>query len=142
MASEPDFWEVTWRVEDETFEELKAKSVEQTYKSQEAVFKQGDAADSMYLVVSGYALAITHDPKTGVERSTRIIPPGQSFGELGLLMGQPRSATVVAGTDMQVLKITLKTVKTLEQSDPHTSATLYKRLARTLAEQLVASQTI
>lgn len=142
MVSEPDFWEVTWRVEDETFDGLQAKSAEQTYKSQEAVFKQGDAADSMYLVVSGYALAITNDPQTGTERSTRIIPPGQSFGELGLLMGQPRTATVVAGTDLQVLKITLETVKTLEQSDPRTAAILYKKLARTLAEQLVASQAV
>ncbi len=142
MESEPDFWEVTWRVEDEIFEELQTKSVEQSYKSQEAIFKQGDAADSMYLVVSGYALAITSDPQTGAERSTRIVPPGQSFGELGLLMGQPRSATVVAGTDMQVLKITLETVKALEQLDPRAAAMLYKRLARTLAEQLVANQNV
>lgn len=142
MASEPDFWEVTWRVEDETFEGLQARSVEQSYESQEVVFKQGDAADSMYLVVSGYALAITHDPQTGAERSTRIVPPGQSFGELGLLIGQLRSATVVAGTDLRVLKITLETVRTLEQSDPRTAAMLYKRLARTLAEQLVATQAV
>jgi CRP-like cAMP-binding protein len=140
MTSEPDFWEVTWRVEDEAFEHLQTRSSEQTYKSQEAVFKQGDAADGMYLVVNGYALAITNDPETGAERSTRIIPPGQSFGELGLLMGQPRSASVVAGTDMRVLKITVDTVMSLEQSDPQTAAILYKKLARTLAEQLVANQ--
>lgn len=142
MASEPDFWEVTWRVEDDTFEGLQAKSVEKTYQSQETVFKQGDAADSMYLIVSGYALAITYDLQTGAERSTRIVPPGQSFGELGLLMGQPRSATVVAGTDMQALKITIETVKALEQSDPSIAATLYKQLARTLAEQLVANEVV
>ncbi|MBN1312956.1 MAG: cyclic nucleotide-binding domain-containing protein [Anaerolineae bacterium] len=139
MATEPEFWEVSWRVEgDEAFEGLQARSIEQHYKNQETIFEQGEPADSMYLVVDGYALALTNDPQTGEEQSTSIIPAGQSFGELGLLMGQPRSATVVAGTDLRVLKITLETVKALEESDPHIAATLYKKLARTLAEQLVA----
>lgn len=138
MESEPDFWEVSWRVEGDAFEGLLAKSTEQNYKPQQTVFEQGEAADGMYLVIEGYALALTNDPKTGAERSTTIIPTGQSFGELGLLMGQPRSATVVAGTELRVLKITLETVKALEEAEPHIAATLYKKLARTLAEQLVA----
>jgi len=137
MASEPDFWEVSWRVDGEAFEGLQTKSIEQHYKPQETIFEQGQAADSMYLVVEGYALALPKDPQTGKEQSTSIIPAGQSFGELGLLMGQPRSATVVAGTELKVLKITLETVKSLEESDPQVAATLYKKLACTLAEQLV-----
>jgi CRP-like cAMP-binding protein len=137
MVSEPDFWEVSWRVEGEAFENLQARSTEFHYESQEAVFRQGDPAESMFLVIKGYALAITADPRTGVELSTSIIPAGQSFGELGLLIGQPRSATVVAGTDLWVLRITLETVKALEQDEPLVASMLYKKLARTLAEQLV-----
>ncbi|MBN1430851.1 MAG: cyclic nucleotide-binding domain-containing protein [Anaerolineae bacterium] len=137
MTTEPDFWEVSWRMDGEAFERLQAKSIELRYKAKETVFKQGDAADSMYLVVEGYALALTSNPQTGEEQSTTIIPTGQSFGELGLLMGQPRSATVAAGTDLQVIQITIETVKALEESEPQIAVMLYKQLARTLAEQLM-----
>lgn len=138
MTGEPRFWEVTWQFEGKAFAPLKEKGQIIDYPAQSVVFSQGSIADGMYLVLRGYALVIYVDKSTGVERTIGIVAEGQSFGELGLLIEQPRMATVVAGTDLRVLKITPKVLEKIEQEAPATAAILYRKLARTLAEQLVA----
>jgi len=140
MAVDPDFWEVSWRFDGDEFDALKQMSEEVTFKADEMIFKRGDAADCMYLVLDGYALALIVDPKTGEQKQVSIIAEGQSFGELGLLMKQHRTATVSAGTDLKALKVTLDTLKSLEQGHARGAAILYKKLARTLAEQLILKE--
>ncbi len=137
MRAEPDFWEVTWQFKGEEFEPLRKMGETIDYKAQATVFEQGQMADGMYLVLKGYALVIAID-EGGVERTVGIVVQGQSFGELGLLIQQPRLATVVAGTDLKVLKFTPETLKNVENQAPLSAAILYKKLARTLGEQLIA----
>jgi CRP-like cAMP-binding protein len=139
MVSEPDFWEVSWQIDGQEFDALRSASEEISFEAQQVICKVGEPADCMYLIEKGYGLAVLGD-NTGAERGVSVIPEGQSFGELGLLMGQPRTATVTAGTDLKALKITLESLKTLEQKQPHIAAILYKKLARTLAEQLLAKE--
>lgn len=135
---EPDFWEVSWRFDGEPFESLSKVCKEETFAAEATIFEQGDPADCMYLVLDGYAVAVLSDKKTGEERGVSIIAEGQSFGELGLLMKQRRTGTVSAGTDVRVLKITLEALKKLEKSQPNSAMALYKKLARTLAERVIA----
>ncbi len=138
MTVEPDFWEVSWRFDGEPFESLSKVCEEQSFAADQVIFKQEDPADCMYLVLDGYAVAVIIDKESGAERAVSIIPEGQSFGELGLLMKQRRSATVTAGTDLKVLQITQDALKKLEQKQPASAMALYKKLARTLAEHMVA----
>jgi CRP-like cAMP-binding protein len=138
MSVEPDFWEVSWRFDGEPFDSLSKVCEEQTFSAEEVIFKQGDSADCMYLVLDGYAVAVIVDKQTGAERGVSIIAVGQSFGELGLLMKQRRSATITAGTDLKALKITQSALKKLEQKQSGSAMALYKKLARTMAEQIVA----
>src|SRR5262249_8630037 len=56
--------------------------------------RQGEAADSFLLVVSGEA-AVTRDDGNGEQR-VGTVAPGSVVGELSVLRGAPRSATVVA----------------------------------------------
>lgn len=138
MTVEPDFWEVSWRFDGEPFESLNKVCEEQSFSAEAVICKQGDPADCMYLVLDGYAVAVILDKETGAERAVSIIPTGQSFGELGLLMKQRRTATVTAGTELKALKITQTALKKLEETQPASAMTLYKKLSRTLAEQMVA----
>jgi cAMP-dependent protein kinase regulator len=60
----------------------------------EHVFREGDPADRYYLIREGDAdLSIAG-------RSVRTLGPGAGFGEMALLFGRPRSATVTALTDL------------------------------------------
>lgn len=130
-------WEVTWAFEGEAFETLRSLAQEKFYKARTNVFEQGDPPDGMYLVLDGFALVIAKDAERNVERTVGIVQAGQSFGELGLLVEQPRMACVSAGTDLRLLHITEETLASLEEQNPHIAAMMYKMLARTLAAQLI-----
>ena len=77
------------------------------------LIKEGEPGDAMFVIVEGNAI-ITKD---GVEL-TRV-GPGAYFGELAILDGEPRSATVVADTDVKVAVIGIRMFRTLlrEYSD-------------------------
>jgi CRP-like cAMP-binding protein len=64
-------------------------------RAREAVVWEGETGGSLFLIVSGYFKALT----TGVggkELVFSVMGPGEVFGELSVLDGQPRSATIVA----------------------------------------------
>lgn len=130
----PEHWLVTWGFQGETFDSLRQYAEELTFAARETIFSQGDAPDGMYLVVEGMVL-ILHNDKDGRERTLSIVTEGQSFGELGLLVKQPRLATAAAGLDVRLLKITPVTLHKLETDQPGLVVPLYKALAETLAEQ-------
>jgi hypothetical protein len=87
-------WEVTWAFEGEAFETLRSLAQEKFYKARTNVFEQGDPPDGMYLVLDGFALVIAKDAIRDIERTVGIVQAGQSFGELGLLVEQPRMACI------------------------------------------------
>jgi len=68
----------------------------------QVVVHQGEPADHFYLVQRG-RLAVTQRDPDGPERELRTLGPDAFFGELGLLSGAPRSATVTATTDGSLL---------------------------------------
>jgi len=68
----------------------------------QVVVHQGEPADHFYLVQRG-RLAVTQRDPDGQERELRTLGPDAFFGELGLLSGAPRSATVTATTDGSLL---------------------------------------
>jgi CRP-like cAMP-binding protein len=60
------------------------------------VIRQGDPADRFYLAESGsYRVSQTGEGETA-ERELRLLGAGDVFGEIGLLTGGPRTATVQA----------------------------------------------
>lgn len=131
-----EHWLVTWGFQGEAFDTLLSYAEEVTYPARATIFSQGDPADGMYLVVEGMVLVFKKDQQ-GAEHTIGIVTEGQSFGELGLLIGQPRNATVAAGLDVKLLKITPDTMRRLEQEKPELMMRLYKVLAQTLAEQWI-----
>jgi hypothetical protein len=65
---------------------------------------QGDHPDDFYAVVSGRFEVWKAGPE-GVASLVSSLGPGDGFGEIGLLQGVPRTATVVAATDAEVLRV-------------------------------------
>lgn len=131
---QPDHWLVSWDFGGEEFEALKAYAEEVEYPARATIFSEGDESDGMYLVLEGMVLVFRTDEQ-GVERTLSIVTEGQSFGELGLLINQRRFATVAAGLDVKLLKITPDKLAKLEEEKPELVMRMYKMLAQTLAEQ-------
>lgn len=65
------------------------------------IIKDNDAADGLYIIKVGMAKVIKSSADTaGIEAVLAILRPGNSFGELSLIDGQPRSASVSAMTPL------------------------------------------
>jgi len=65
------------------------------FADHEAACVQGEPGDSMYIVSSG-ALGVFLSPDGETETRVAAMGPGACFGEMALLTGEPRSATVRA----------------------------------------------
>ena len=71
------------------------------YSAGESIFEQGDRPDLVYVVEEG-DVEIVRVLADGGEQRLAMIPPGQYFGELGPLLGFPRSASARAATDVRL----------------------------------------
>ncbi len=70
----------------------------------ELLCRKGDRSDSLYLVVHGRLRAVIEGPN-GRERILGEIGPGETVGEMGVVSGLPRSATVRAARDTELLRL-------------------------------------
>src|SRR5579862_9647327 len=61
----------------------------------EEVFHEGDPGDSWYVVYEGQ-VEVTTASSSGAERRLSVVDTGSGFGEMAMLDGSPRSATVRA----------------------------------------------
>ena len=75
--------------------QLAATARRRTYRRGEVIFHQGDVGNSLHVLVSG-VVKVVNDAESGAEAVLFILGPGDTFGELSLLDGEPRSASVEA----------------------------------------------
>ena len=76
-----------------TLEQLARACEEVSLAAGEVVVREGDAADALYVLVDG-EVAVTARGEGRRERALRTMGPRSYFGEIGLLRGVPRTATV------------------------------------------------
>jgi len=76
---------------------LAAQAVERTYPPGYVVIRQDEPAEHLYVVLSGRVRVVESMPDTPlVDRFLGELGCGEIFGEMGILVGEHRSATVVA----------------------------------------------
>jgi predicted acylesterase/phospholipase RssA/CRP-like cAMP-binding protein len=99
--------------------------------SGETLFREGDAGDSMYVISSGRLRAVLN---AGQEDEIIITEYGrdQSVGEMALLTGEPRSATIYAIRDTELYRITKDSFDQLVEQYPR----ILLQMTRTMAQRL------
>ena len=96
-----------------------------------ALVRAGDAGDSLFVVKEGLLDVLIPGPEG--ERSVAHLKPGAFFGEMSLLTGAPRSATVRATVDCMVIEITKEAIQPiLMRRDA-----LVEAMSRVLAERQI-----
>src|SRR5215217_878800 len=91
-------------VSDEHFAAIEPLLHEEHYEFGEVIVKQGDPANSFYVLTKGRARALKLKPD-GDEIPLGVLKPGDSFGEAALAEGGTRNATVRCSTAVDVLRI-------------------------------------
>jgi anion transporter len=106
---------------------------EKSFKAGTTVLSQGDKGDSFYIIQSG-AVQVVLESGGGRRESIAVLGPQDSFGEMALLSGEPRSATIITVKDTTVWRLSREAWNELIEKYPtwllHFCATLSKRLAR------------
>lgn len=101
--------------------------VERVYEDGEAIMRVGEPGEAMALVVEGSAM---------IERDGRKIPvaPGELVGEIAVLDGGPRTATVVAEGRARILEIERDELMRVLEADPKAATALIAVLASRFRE--------
>ncbi len=94
----------------------------------DVLFNQGDMSDVAYVLIEGSAEVRVAGPAGPV--AVAVIDQRQIVGEMGVLTGSPRSATVVALTRIEALAIRAETLTGVLQSSPAVALGLIRELAR------------
>lgn len=100
------------------------------------LFKEGDTADAMYVVVEGELVATT-SPEGSRPIELAHLEEGEFFGEIGLLSDQPRQASVVAKVNSRLLRFDRESISQLMEKDPDFLAVLLSFLRERLVEGLM-----
>jgi len=118
-------------VDDQGLRALAARMRRRRFRRNEVIFHQGDLGDSLQVVASG-GVKILLPSQEGDEAIIASLRPGDSFGELALLDGSPRSATATALEATETLALPRDEFMQLLADDPRLVSALFRSLAEEL----------
>jgi len=99
------------------------------------VFREGDAAREMYVVLDG-EVEVLKKSRRGRDMRVAILGPNDCFGEMSLIDVQPRSATVRVLAPARLLRMTSEDLDGLYRHDLKSYALITLNIARDLSRRL------
>ena len=100
----------------------------------EVLFRQGDPADSLYVVADGAVIPIAEEEG---RKRLAVLEAGAFFGEIGLMTNAPRNSTIEAMVDSQLLAIDRKTMWKLIRQRPEVLKVMVCFLRDRLVDRLI-----
>ena len=101
---------------------------ERGFTAGDRVTTEGEASDGFFVVASGQAeVTVEGEPR-------RMMKAGDYFGEIALLMGSERTATVTAATDLHCFVLTPLDFRTLVEGNPSIAWNLLQAMVHRLGE--------
>jgi len=106
------------------------------YSRGEFIIRENDLSDCAYIMESGRA-EVCKTLSTGDYRVVGVLEGKDMFGELGLIDGLPRSASVRALENCRVSMLTQQAFKSLAKNNPQALMPILKILTNRLRQTLV-----
>jgi CRP/FNR family transcriptional regulator/CRP/FNR family cyclic AMP-dependent transcriptional regulator len=107
--------------------------VERHYKKGETIVKEGEQAVAFFVIIKG-KVEVTQGAGTKKEQMLNTLGPGQTFGEMALLDGAPRAATIKALEDTTCLVLSRWDFVAELQTNPHMAVAMLPVLSKRLRE--------
>jgi small-conductance mechanosensitive channel len=101
--------------DDET-EQLANASRSRVYAPGEAIVRMGKEGNSMFIVLSGSVKV--QIPEGSYQKTINRLTKNEFFGEMSLLTGEPRTASVIAEEETEVLQIRKEALKPIFENNP------------------------
>src|ERR1700678_2511758 len=114
-----------------TFEQIARLCVRRAYERNAVIFSQSDPGDALYGVVTG-RVRISASSAAGREVFLNIMEPGDTFGEIALLDGRPRTASASATAPSELLIVTREQFLALLAREPQLTDHLLRLLCARL----------
>jgi hypothetical protein len=85
----------------------------------DVILREGEPGDRLYMLTSGMVRAFRKDRASGRQLRVADLKEGAFFGEVSILTGGPRTATVAALTPCELLELDRATLDSIRQTHPH-----------------------
>ena len=100
-----------------------------------ALFEEGDHGDRLYYIIAGF-LEVIKAAGSNQARTLASMGPGESLGEMAIIDELPRSATVVARSEVHALVLTREAFDQVVNDEPAIGVEILKGLARRMSMNL------
>lgn len=107
-------------------------AIKAVYAPGELILRRGDPGDSMFVIYRGN-VEVRLPSRDGNTQQVAELKPGNFFGEMALLTGEPRNADVITVSEVETLEIRKGVLQQLLDNN----AALAEALSRTIAERQV-----
>jgi predicted acylesterase/phospholipase RssA/CRP-like cAMP-binding protein len=104
-------------------------------KGGETLIRQGEQDTDYFHLVHG-RLRVFVENKDGIQRSVATIKPGQGVGEMSLIAGEPRTATVRAKVDSRLIRFGGETFRTLMMRRPEAAMEVIRTVVHRLRDEI------
>ena len=101
----------------------------------ECLIRQGDPSDDLFLIEKGQVTAHLEVADRKALR-LRTIRAGAIVGELGMILGEERSATVIADRHSTVYRLTKEALLKMESEQPDVAVSFHRFITHLVAERL------
>ena len=111
-----------------------------TFSRAEVIVREGEAGRSLFLIENGTVEVHTTDP-AGRRVVLAELGPGDFFGEVAVLTGRPRTATILAKEPVTVIEITREDLERVVRDHPEVKTVLerfYQQRAHATVETMLS----
>jgi hypothetical protein len=106
----------------------------QQYPKGTTIVKEGEIGDTMYAVISGSVDVVRGEGPAA--HTVARLERGQIFGEIALVLQEPRTATVITAEDTELLRFNDKTLRRIRGRFPRLAIKLYRNLTFILGSRV------
>jgi len=104
-----------------------------SFSRSELIARQGEEGDEMYVILEG-EIEVSVDSPAGTRQLLARRGPGEVVGEMSIISREPRMASLIAASDLRILRIAQKEFEGILRERPQTGLAVMRVLIKRLKE--------